>query len=177
MNKHDRSHRERPPLRGHGEPSRARLTPLLAVAVVSCLAMVLISLSCSGADDSSRAAALQTSADSVPSEITASQGSASMNTYLIRRRNGWKNAAELEKTGEISGRIGSEEMADKVRWIRSYVVKEDDGTLGTVCIYQAINEEALREHARRVGMPADEIVPIANTVVVNADPEPAMAGK
>jgi hypothetical protein len=98
-----------------------------------------------------------------------------MNTYLIRRRNGWKNAAELEKTGEISGRIGREEMADKVRWIRSYVVREDDGTLGTVCIYQAVDEEALREHARRVGMPADEIVPIATTVVVNADPEPALA--
>ena len=177
MKTHGRNHRERPPSRDHGESNKARLALLLAVAVVSCLSMVLISLSCSGADDSNQAAALKTQTDNVPSEVTASQGSEGMNTYLIRRRNGWKNAAELEKTGELSGRIGKEEMSDKIRWIRSYVVKEDDGTLGTVCIYQAVNEDVLREHARRVGMPADEIVPIASTVVVNADPEPAIAGK
>ena len=95
-----------------------------------------------------------------------------MNTYVIRRRNGWKNAAELEKTGAVSNEVSSD-MSDKVRWIRTYVVKEEDGTLGAVCIYQAVNDEAIREHARRVGMPADEIVPVADTLVVNADPEPA----
>jgi hypothetical protein len=61
-------------------------------------------------------------------------------------------------------------MPDRVRWIRSYVVNEDDGTLGTVCIYQAVSPEAIREHARRVGMPADEIFPVARTVVVREDP-------
>jgi hypothetical protein len=62
-------------------------------------------------------------------------------------------------------------MADQIRWIRSYVVTEDDGTLGTVCIYQAASAEAIRDHARRVGMPADEITPIAKTVVIRTDPE------
>lgn len=70
-----------------------------------------------------------------------------MKLFVIRRRNAWKNAQELEATAAVSARVGNEEMADKVRWIRSYVVHEDDGSLGTVCIYQAINERAIREHA------------------------------
>jgi len=93
-----------------------------------------------------------------------------MQTFVIRRRNAWKNARELETTAGVSLRIGNDEMADKVRWIRSYVVAEDDGTLGTVCIYQAVSADAIREHARRVGMPANEITEVARTVVIRDDP-------
>ena len=93
-----------------------------------------------------------------------------MNTYIIRRRNAWQDAGELERTAGISARIGNEEMPEEVRWIRSYVVQEDDGTLGTVCVYQAVSPEAIREHARRVGMPADEITPVSTTVVIRDDP-------
>ena len=96
-----------------------------------------------------------------------------MQTYVIRRRNAWKNAQELEATAGVSLRIGNTEMSDKIRWIRSYVVNEDDGTLGTVCIYQAVNDEAIREHARRVGMPANEITAVAKTVIIRKDPEEA----
>ncbi|MEJ2132074.1 MAG: DUF4242 domain-containing protein [Gammaproteobacteria bacterium] len=96
-----------------------------------------------------------------------------METYVIRRRSAWKDAGELEATATVSTRIGNEEMANEVRWIRSYVVQEDDGTLGTVCIYQAVSEAAIREHARRVGMPADEITPVAGTVIVRDDPQDA----
>lgn len=94
-----------------------------------------------------------------------------MKLYTIRRRNAWKNAQELEATASVSAKIGNEEMSDKVRWIRSYVVEEDDGTLGTVCIYQAVSIEAIRDHANRVGMPANEITPVARTVVVRDDPQ------
>ena len=94
-----------------------------------------------------------------------------METFVIRRRNAWKNARELEATGAVSLRIGNEEMPDRIRWIRSYVVTEDDGTLGTVCIYQATSEADIREHARRVGMPAHESTRVADTVVVRDDPE------
>ena len=45
-------------------------------------------------------------------------------------------------------------MPQDIRWIRSYVVKEEDGKLGTVCIYEASSPEKIREHAQRVGMPA-----------------------
>jgi len=93
-----------------------------------------------------------------------------MKTYAIRRRNVWKNARELEATASRSARVGNEEMPNEVRWIRSYVVNEDDGTLGTVCIYQAVSPEAIREHARRAGMSADEIVPVERTVIVREDP-------
>ncbi len=92
-----------------------------------------------------------------------------MKTFVIRRRNAWQNAAELEKAASRSARVGNEEMPDQVRWIRSYVVTEDDGTLGTCCIYQAVSPEAIRTHAARAGMPADEITEVANTVVVRDD--------
>ena len=92
-----------------------------------------------------------------------------MYTYVITRANGWTNAGELKAAGEVSGRIG-DEMLDKVRWIRSYVTRHEGGRLGTVCIYQAADPEAIREHARRVGMPADAITPIIDTVIVRPDP-------
>ena len=93
-----------------------------------------------------------------------------MNTYIIRRRNAWKNARELETTAALSLRIGNDEMADRIRWIRSYVVQETDGTLGTACVYQATSADAIRDHARRVGMPADEITRVADTVIIRSDP-------
>ena len=93
-----------------------------------------------------------------------------MQLYMIRRSSAWTNQAELEKAAERSGRIGNEEMPDKVRWIRSYVINEADGRLGTCCIYEAVDGDAIREHARRVGMPGDDFLPIAGTVVVRPDP-------
>jgi hypothetical protein len=95
-----------------------------------------------------------------------------MQLYIIRRRNGWKDGQELEAAAAKSRRIGDEEMSNDIRWIRSYVVNEVDGSLGTVCVYQASSPEAIRDHAGRVGMPADEIVPVEATVVVRDDPTP-----
>lgn len=94
-----------------------------------------------------------------------------MKTYAIRRRNGWKNAEELEAAAAKSRRIGDEEMPRDIRWIRTYVVNEADGSLGTVCIYQASGPEAIRDHASRVGMPADEITLVEAAVVVRDDPQ------
>ena len=93
-----------------------------------------------------------------------------MKTYVISRANGWGSPKELETAAGVSTRVGNEEMPDKVRWIRSYVTKHEGGRLGTVCIYQATDPEAVREHARRVGMPADNITEIADTVIVRPDP-------
>jgi Nickel responsive protein SCO4226-like len=93
-----------------------------------------------------------------------------MQTFFIRRKSNWKDAAELSVTAGVSARVGNEEMPEQVRWIRSYVVREDDGRLGTVCIYQGKDEAAIREHARRAGMSADEVVQIEDTVVVREDP-------
>jgi hypothetical protein len=98
-----------------------------------------------------------------------------MKTYVIRRRHGWKTPEELQAAAARSRQIGDEEMSSDIRWIRSYVVAEDDGGLGTVCIYQASSPEKIREHASRVGMPADEITEVADTVVVRPDPVEAAA--
>ncbi len=96
-----------------------------------------------------------------------------MKTYVITRPNGWSSDEELKNAAGVSARIGNEEMPDRVRWIRSYVTRHEGGRLGTVCIYQATSPEAVREHARRVGMPADSVTEIADTVVVRPDPSSA----
>jgi hypothetical protein len=93
-----------------------------------------------------------------------------MQLYTIRRRNAWKDADELRATAERSTAEG-EKMPDDIRWIRSYVLAEDDGTLGTLCVYEASSPEKIREHAGRVGMPADEIALVGDTVVVRPDPK------
>ena len=95
-----------------------------------------------------------------------------MNTYAILRRSGWKSPEELQEAAERSTKAG-EEMADDIRWIRSYVLEEGGSTVGTVCIYQAVSPEAIREHASRAVLPVDEIIPVADTVLVRPDPEPA----
>lgn len=93
-----------------------------------------------------------------------------MDLYVIRRPSAWADLAELEAAGAKSAKIGNEEMSDRVRWIRSYIVKEADGRLGSFCIYQARDPKSIREHARRVGMPGNEIFPVVNTVVIRDDP-------
>lgn len=98
-----------------------------------------------------------------------------MQTYVILRRKGWKSGAELEEAAARSKQVGDEEMSDDIRWIRSYVLDEGSGPVGTVCIYQASSPDAIREHAQRADLPADEIIPVADTVVVRPDPEPATA--
>jgi hypothetical protein len=58
----------------------------------------------------------------------------------------------------------SDQMPDDIRWIRSYVSAKTDGSVGTVCIYEASSPDAIREHARRGELPADEIIVVADTV-------------
>jgi hypothetical protein len=93
-----------------------------------------------------------------------------MQTYVILRRSAWADADELGVAAERSAKVGNEEMPDDVRWIRSYVLQEPDGRVGTVCIYQATSPEAIAEHAKRAELAADQIIPVADTVVVREDP-------
>jgi hypothetical protein len=92
-----------------------------------------------------------------------------METYVIFRRNGWRTTDELQEAARRSTAEG-ERMGEDVRWIRSYVAAERDGTVGTICIYQATSPEAIRRHADRADLPVDEIVAVADTVIVRADP-------
>ena len=94
-----------------------------------------------------------------------------MNTYVIRRRNGWRTPEDLQEAAERSRQVGDEEMGADIRWIRSYVVEEEGGTLGTICIYQGTSAEKVVEHATRAGLPADVVMKVVDTVLVRADPD------
>jgi hypothetical protein len=98
-----------------------------------------------------------------------------MQTYVILRRGGWKSGEELEAAAARSREVGDGEMSADIRWIRSYVLGEEAGGLGTVCVYQASSPEAIRDHASRADLPCDEIIEVADTVLVRPDPEPAAA--
>jgi len=98
-----------------------------------------------------------------------------VNTYVILRRSGWRSGQDLEQAAERSRQVGDEQMSDQVRWIRSYVLEEGGGSVGTVCIYQATSPEALQEHASRADLPIDEVIPVVDTVLVRPDPERATA--
>jgi hypothetical protein len=93
-----------------------------------------------------------------------------MNLYAILRREGWATPADLEQAAARSRAVGDGEMSDDIRWIRSYVIGEPGGGLGTVCIYQASSPEAIRRHAEKADLPLNDILPIADTVVVRPDP-------
>jgi hypothetical protein len=96
-----------------------------------------------------------------------------MQTYVILRRGGWRSPEELQAAAARSAQVGDEEMSDDIRWIRSYVMPEREGGLGTVCIYQASSPEKIREHASRADLPVTEIIEVADTVIVRADPAAA----
>jgi hypothetical protein len=93
-----------------------------------------------------------------------------MNTYIILRRSGWSSAEEVQEAAARSEATG-EDMSDEIRWIRSYVMDENSGALGTVCIYQATDPAAIRRHAEIAVLPADEIIPAMDTVVKRPDPQ------
>ena len=98
-----------------------------------------------------------------------------MQTYVILRRGGWRSPSDLEEAAGRSKQVGDDEMSDDIRWIRSYVLEEGGGSVGTVCVYQATSPEAIREHASRADLPADEIIRVADTVILRPDPAPATA--
>jgi uncharacterized protein DUF4242 len=98
-----------------------------------------------------------------------------MELYAILRRSGWRSGQELEEAAARSTRVGNDDMPDDVRWIRSYVLDEGGGSVGTVCIYEATSPEAIRKHASLADLPVDEIIAVADTVVVRPDPQPATA--
>ena len=98
-----------------------------------------------------------------------------MNLYVILRRDGWRSAADLAEAAARSAKVGNEDMSEDVRWIRSYVLDEGGGAVGTVCIYEATSPEAIRKHADLAELPVDEIIAVADTVIVRPDPVQATA--
>jgi hypothetical protein len=48
-----------------------------------------------------------------------------------------------------------DDLGDKVRWLHSYVTDDK-----IYCVYLAPDEATIREHARRVGLPANRIAAV-----------------
>jgi hypothetical protein len=83
-----------------------------------------------------------------------------VNTYVVLRRRSWPRTGDAREAAKRA-EAAVEEAPDDVAWIRSYLLAEADGSVGTVCVYQAASPEAVRAHAGRAGLPVDEIVAVA----------------
>jgi hypothetical protein len=79
-----------------------------------------------------------------------------MPRFVIERSVPGLTRDQLTEAGRRSVEVLTE-MPD-VRWIRSYV-SDVDGKI--YCEYDAPSAEAIREHARRAGLPVDRISEIA----------------
>lgn len=80
-----------------------------------------------------------------------------MKRYVIEREVlgfGANDAAGFCSAAKVSNGALAR-LAPKVQWEHSYVVAN-----GTVCIYLAENEDAIREHARLSGFPANRITEV-----------------
>ena len=78
-----------------------------------------------------------------------------MKTYLIQRnlQGAGKLTLEERKTiAETSNRVIEEIGHDKLEWQQSYITKDN-----LWCVYNAENEEYLKEHAKRGKFPCDDI--------------------
>jgi hypothetical protein len=75
-----------------------------------------------------------------------------MPRYIIEREVGKLTADELRTTGLRSNAVIAEMSG--VVWIKSYV-SDAEGKI--YCEYEAPNAEAVLQHARRTGIPADRI--------------------
>ena len=89
--------------------------------------------------------------------------------YLVRRRAAWMDSLTLERALEEARRVAEEDRPNRVVWLRSYAVREDDGSIGSFCLYQAVDPQALRRHAERAGLPADAITPVIGRIVYRED--------
>ena len=101
-----------------------------------------------------------------PRSVTTIEKGGTTATYVILRRGGWREPGELH---EALGRASAESEQLSVTRLCSYVLAELDGSLGTVCVFDAPSPEVVRLHAYHAGLPVDEIVAVADTVVVGDD--------
>lgn len=90
-----------------------------------------------------------------------------MTIYLIERTvpgAGGMDQATLEEISRQSNGVLAE-MGPGITWLHSYVAGDK-----IMCIYDAENEELLREHGRRGGFPVDSVTPVSARI------EPATGG-
>jgi len=77
-----------------------------------------------------------------------------MPEYVIEREVPGAGNLSEEEIREVSLRSLAvlKDLGSSIQWLHSYVTDEK-----IYCVYFAQNEESIREHARRVGLPANRI--------------------
>jgi hypothetical protein len=85
--------------------------------------------------------------------------------HLVRRRGAWPTPADFDRGTAAARHVAEDEMPREVSWLRSYTVREADGSLGSVCLYQGLTPQAVHRHAERAGLPADDIRPVLGRIV------------
>jgi hypothetical protein len=93
--------------------------------------------------------------------------------YLVPRTRAWLSEEEVAAVTDCMPAV-VDTMREDIRWIRSYIVREDDGTFSGYCVYEASSPETLLRHAEALKLPTDAIKPVAATLVAAPDPEPAV---
>ena len=91
-----------------------------------------------------------------------------MPVYVVPRTRAWLSQEELAAAADCLPAI--DEANPDVRWIRSYIVREDDGTFSAFCVYEATSPEAVLAHGEAAMLPTDAIKPVETTLVVAPDP-------
>jgi hypothetical protein len=71
---------------------------------------------------------------------------------------GATNEAQLQAISQKSCSV-LQELGPDVQWVQSFVTGDK-----IYCIYNAANEELIREHARRGGFPADSVSRVMSTI-------------
>jgi hypothetical protein len=97
-----------------------------------------------------------------------------VNVYIVPRTRCFLSEEEVAAAADCVPAV-NETLRDDLRWIRSYIVSEEDGTFSAYCVYEANDPEVLRRHADALGLPTDAIKPVAATIVAGPDPEPVGA--
>ena len=97
-----------------------------------------------------------------------------VNLYVVPRTRAWLSEEEVAAATDCVPAV-NETLRGDIRWIRSYIVSEDDGTFSAFCVYEATGPEVLRRHADALGLPTDAIKRVATTIVAALDPEPVTA--
>ncbi len=85
-----------------------------------------------------------------------------MKTYLIQRNvpgAGKFSAAEQKALAQRSCEVLSKMDFEHIQWLHSYITSDN-----LWCVYKAENEELIREHARKGGFPANDILEVFSTI-------------
>jgi hypothetical protein len=89
-----------------------------------------------------------------------------MPMYLIERNIPGIECMSGEELKSVARRSNSvlADLGSEIQWMHSYVVNGK-----TYCVYQAPDEELIREHARMTGFPCNVIRKVQNTISPETD--------